>query len=284
MKILLTGAGGQLGRRFHLAASARHEVIALDRRGLDIARARDVDAAIAGHRPAVVVNAAAYNDVDGAETDPGGARAANVDGPANLAHAASRHGALLVHVSTDYVFDGRKGSAYDEDDAAAPLSVYGRSKLDGENAVREGSTRHVVARTAWVYEASGSNFPRRFLDLARAGRALRIVSDAVGSPTSAAHLAAAILKVIEDGGQGTFHLAGGGPGASRYEVALALFKTMDLSVDVTPVASSEFPQKAIRPAFSVLRTIRVPPVVLPPWQDGIEEFAREIRSLETSNR
>lgn len=278
MRILLTGAGGQLGRQL-LLQGGDHAITAHLRGELDIADLDAVRAAVSAARPDLVLNAAAFNDVDGAETHPDAAFAGNALGPRNLALAAAEAGAAVLHVSTDYVFDGAKGAPYHEFDRPAPLSAYGRSKLAGEVAVREMNPRHYVVRTSWVYEAQGKNFPKTLRALAAKQRELRIVSDVKGSPTSAVHLAAAILRLVDSGAFGTYHLAGGGEGASWYDLAVVFFRALGLDTRLVPVPASEFPRPAPRPAYSVLRTIQSPRIVLPPWQEGVAAFARELQAL-----
>ena len=206
MRVLVTGAGGQLGRALG-PALRDHEVTALTRAQLDITDPAAVREAVRAHGPDLVLNAAAYNAVDRAETDREGAFAVNATGPRLLAEAAAGAGAAILHVSTDYVFDGEKGAPYDESDLPNPLSVYGRSKLAGEEAVRASNPRHYVVRTAWVYAASGKNFPLTILGLAEKGP-VRVVDDQWGSPTYAPHLAQALAQLIVTGSFGTWHLAG----------------------------------------------------------------------------
>ena len=273
MRILLTGAEGQLGRQLR-RHGVHHEIAARSHRDLDITDIGSVRAVVSSVRPDIVINAAAYNDVDKAETDRDTAFAVNAAGPGNLAAASVEHGAALLHVSTDYVFGGGKGAPYDEDDAPDPQSVYAKSKLAGEDAVRATTPRHYVVRTAWVYEPSGKNFPNTLLALARTRKELRVVSDVKGSPTSASHLAMAILRLIESGAYGTCHLAGAGE-ASWFDLAAELFHALGSDVRLIPVPSSEFPRPAPRPRYSVLRTIRQPRILLPPWQEGLAEFARQ---------
>lgn len=277
MRILLTGAGGQLGRQI-LAQGRNHEITSLLRKDLDIARLEDVRAAVAAHKPDLVLNAAAFNDVDGAQRDPDAAFRGNALGPRNLSLAAAERGAAILHVSTDYVFDGQKDSPYHEYDEPAPLSHYGRSKLAGETVVRQLNQRHYVVRTAWVYEAKGKNFPRTLYALAQAQEELSVVSDVKGSPTSAVHLARAILNLIGTGAFGTYHLAGAGEGASWFDLAVHLFKCLEMDRVVLPVPSAAFPRPAPRPRFSVLRTIQEPQILLPEWREGVAEFARELKA------
>jgi len=276
VRILVTGARGQLGRALP-AALAGHEVIALGHAELDILRKDDVRAALLAERPQLVVNAAAWNAVDAAESDALAAIALNERGPRNLAQATANAGATLLHVSTDYVFDGETSVPYDEDAVPHPQSVYGRSKLAGEEAVRECNPFHYVVRTAWLYAARGKNFPLTMLKLAEKG-ALRVVNDQTGSPTYAPHLAAAIARLVEARAPfGTYHMAGSGA-ATWYELTRALFERMQIGAAVTPVTSGEFPRPAPRPRYSVLATIREPRIVLPPWQEGLAALAKELRA------
>ena len=277
MKILLTGAAGQLGRQIE-AQNRAHAVVACAHTDLDIANLASVREAVRAHQPDLVLNAAAFNDVDRAQADPDAAFVNNSLGPRNLALAATEAGAAILHVSTDYVFDGQKAAPYHEYDRPAPLSNYALSKLAGEVAVKELNPRHYVVRTAWVYEPKGNNFPKTLYFLALKHKEVKVVSDVKGSPTSAAHLARAILNLIETGAFGTYHLAGQGEGASWFDLATCFFRELHLDTVVLPVPSSEFPRPAPRPRYSVLRTIQQPQILLPPWQEGIAEFARDIKA------
>jgi dTDP-4-dehydrorhamnose reductase len=273
MKILVTGAAGQLGACLP-EALAGHEVVALARDRLDIANLTQVRLAVQSHRPHAVVNAAAYNRVDEAESDPDAAFRGNALGPRNLALATADAGIALVHVSTDYVFDGTATRPYHEYDATGPRSTYGASKLAGESAVRELNPRHFVVRTAWLYAAGGSNFPHTMLRLADRPE-VRVVSDQVGSPTYAPHLARALARLLGTGAFGTYHLAGAGA-ASWYELTRALYARRGIATPVVPVTTAEFPRPAPRPAYSVLTTIQDPRIVLPPWEEGLAEFCRAL--------
>ena len=277
MRILLTGAAGQLGRQMQKQGQG-HVITALTHKELDIANPAEVRDAVRAHKPDLVLNAAAFNDVDRAQADPDAAFLGNAIGPRNLSLAAAEAGAAVLHVSTDYVFDGQQATPYHEYDRPAPLSNYGRSKLAGEVAVRELNPRHYVVRTAWVYEVLGNNFPKTLYTLAKKQKEVKVVSDVKGSPTSAAHLARAILTLIETGAFGTYHFAGQGEGASWFDLATYFFRELRLDTSVVPVSVSEFPRPAPRPRYSVLRTIQQPQILLPPWQDGIAEFAREIKA------
>lgn len=275
MRILLTGAGGQLGTALR-ACLDPSQVVALGHGELDIADFAAVRAAVAAHAPDVVVNAAAYNKVDAAETDPEAAFRGNAVGPRNLALASAERGAAVLHVSTDYVFDGRGQRPYHEYDATGPRSAYGRSKLAGEEAVRAVNPRHYVVRTAWVYHHThAGNFPQTMLRLARDG-AVRVVSDQFGSPTYAPHLARALAALLDTGAWGTYHFAGAGE-ASWFELTRELFARMGVAADVTPVSTAAFPRPAERPRYAVLATIQEPRIVLPDWREGVAAFAAALR-------
>ena len=272
MRLLLTGAGGQLGRAVQ-AAFDGHHVSAFGHSDLDIADVMAVRDAVASCAPDLVVNAAAFNDVDGAEADGDTAFRVNAAGPANLATAAAEFGAAILHVSTDYVFDGTATRPYDEDSATNPQSVYGRSKWAGEEAVRAANPRHYVVRTAWLFHAEGKNFLNTMLGLASRG-GVRVVDDQTGSPTFAVHLAEAIARLVTTEAYGTYHLAGRG-GVTWFELTRTLYRLAGITTPVEPVTTAEFPRPARRPRYSVLTTIREPRILLPPWEDGVAAFVRQ---------
>jgi dTDP-4-dehydrorhamnose reductase len=273
MKVLITGAGGQLGSALQ-AALANDDITALTHAQLDIARLRDVNETMAVNRPDIVINTAAYTNVDGAETEWEEAYRCNALGPRNLALATASRNIPLLHVSTDYVFDGTSEKPYHEFDRTNPLSVYGKSKLAGEQAVADCNPRHYIVRTAWLYSPEGKNFPKTMLSLASRDE-VRVVSDQYGSPTYAPHLAKAIAELIETGAYGIYHLAGNG-GASWYELTLKLYRLCGIGTRVRPVATAEFPRPAVRPRYSVLTSIQDPQILLPPWEDGLAEFGRKV--------
>jgi dTDP-4-dehydrorhamnose reductase len=273
MKILIAGAGGQLGTA--LQAELRpHEIIALSHNALDICNFGATREALSAHRPAVVVNAAAYTAVDAAESDATGAYRLNSLAPRNLSIVTQDLGIPLVHLSTDYVFDGRGERPYHEYDATNPQSMYGRSKLAGEQAVAAHNPRHYIVRTAWLYHATGRNFPRTMLAQAEKPE-VRVVSDQYGSPTFAPHLAAAIHRLIETGAYGTWHLAGSG-GTSWFELTRQLYERAKIRTAVLPVATAEYPRLAPRPRYSILTSLQEPQIALPAWQEGVAEFVKAI--------
>jgi dTDP-4-dehydrorhamnose reductase len=259
--ILLFGAGGQLGRELARASMERGmPLVALSRADADIADATAVQSSIGRHKASIVVNAAAYTKVDAAETETEAARQGNEIGATVLAAASAAADVPLVHISTDYVFDGTKDGPYVEDDPIAPINAYGRTKVAGESAVREAARKHVILRTSWVYGEFGQNFLKTMLKLAATRDELRVVSDQHGCPTSTADLAAAILAIAprlaaNENVWGTYHYVGGGVTtwhgfASRIVTAQAPFTGR--VPRVTPITTSEFPTAARRPVNSVL--------------------------------
>lgn len=281
MKILLTGASGQLGHVLP-AALAGHEVVGLSRAELDITKLADVRAALAARRPALVINAAAYTNVDGAESDPEAAYRINALGARNLALATGAANLPLVHVSTDYVFDGTGQRPLHEFDPVNPQAIYGKSKLAGEQEIARLNPRHYIARTAWLYAAPVAptirNFPLTMLaQAAKPGvEAVRVVNDQFGSPTYAPHLAVAIAQLIQTEAYGVYHLAGRG-GASWHELTEALYSRCNIPLPVHAVSSAAYPRPAQRPKYSVLTTLQDPQILLPPWQEGLDEFVRQTR-------
>jgi dTDP-4-dehydrorhamnose reductase len=286
MRILIAGAQGQLARAMiELAPSAADvTAFAVGRPALDLTAPASVLSTLADFKPDVIVNAAAYTAVDRAEQEPDAAMALNAEGPRRLAEAAERMGAVLIHISTDCVFDGAKPTPYVEDDATAPLSVYGRSKLAGEDAVRAAAPRHIILRTSWVFSPFGSNFLTRMLGLARQQSELRVVDDRAGSPTYAPHLAEAILGVARAATAapqkniwGIYH--GAGTGAATWcgfarEIMRISGAHGGPSVPVVPITTAEYPTPANRPVNSRLdcsKLARVFGVALPPWQEGVAE-------------
>lgn len=278
MKILLTGAKGQLGQALqHTLAS--HTVTALDHLQLDITKLIDVRSMIHALRPDVVINAAAYNNVDGAETDPIAAYRGNALGPRNLAIATAAVDIPLLHVSTDYVFDGTSARPYHEFDRPQPISIYAASKLAGEDAVRSLNQKHYLVRTAWLYSAVGKNFAKTICALAQQQSEVRVVNDQVGSPTYVPHLAVAITELIQHGAFGIYHLPNQGA-VSWYELTCALYRQLKIMTPVHAITTPELPRPARRPAYSVLTTIQDPAILLPTWEEGVAAFAKAVRDGE----
>ena len=275
-KLLITGAQGQLGQALQ-AQFVDHEVVALDIHDLDISQLEPVRKALNHIQPDIVINAAAFTRVDQAETNPESAYRGNALGPRNLALATQEINIPLVHFSTDYVFDGRQSRPYHEFDRPHPLSVYGQSKLAGEEQVKNRNHRHFIIRTSWLYHVIGKNFPQTILRLASQGQ-VRVVSDQFGSPTFAPHLAQAVSRLLETESFGTYHLAGAG-GSSWYDFTNALYQACDICATVFPITTAEYPLPAPRPMSAVLMSLQDPLIRLPSWEDGVRDFAAQWKRL-----
>ena len=268
MRLLVTGAAGMLGRDVVAAAErAGHDVVALARRDLDIADADAVRAAIAAAAPDAVVNCAAWTDVDGAEADEDGATRINGAAAGNVAAAAP----FVVHVSTDYVFDGSATQPYVESDPTGPRTAYGRSKLAGELAVAEAGDQHAIVRSSWLFGVHGKNFVATMLKLAEDRDEVNVVADQIGCPTFTGHLAPALVEIAEQRLGGVLHVSGGGQ-CSWHELAQATFEEAGVSCTANPVTTAEFPRPAPRPAWSVLRSTRSDAPVLPYWRHGLTSY------------
>jgi dTDP-4-dehydrorhamnose reductase len=274
MKLLITGAAGMLGTDVQTAAlAAGHEVVALSRAELDISDRAAVLAAVAAERPDAVVNCAAYTNVDGAESDPDGAGAVNAAGAGFVAEAAAAAGAWVVHISTDYVFDGDKTTPYVESDPTGPRSVYGSTKLLGERAVALAAPeRHTIVRSSWLFGTGGPCFPATMLKLAAERDSLTVVDDQRGCPTFTGHLAVALVGLATDGRiPGVLHVAAAGE-CSWYEFAVEIMRASGVAIEVRPCSTDEFPRPARRPAYSVLRSERPEAPSLPDWRAGLGEY------------
>ena len=264
-----------LGRDVVRAAeAANHEVVPLARPELDLLDARAVRSALGRERPHAVINCGAWTDVDGAEADEPAATRLNGEAAGNLADAAAEVDAVVVHPSTDYVFDGTASRPYVESDPTSPINAYGRSKLAGEHAVAEANPRHFVVRTSWLFGAGGRNFVETMLGLAESGGPVLVVRDQVGCPTYTGHLAEALVRLIDGESYGLHHIAGGGE-CSWFEFANEIFARAGTETRAMSCTSDEFPRPAPRPAYSVLRTERDYGLELPPWQDGLASYLAE---------
>jgi dTDP-4-dehydrorhamnose reductase len=257
LKALVTGGEGQLALAWAAAAPAGWTVTALSRSALDIADEAAVHAVMATEAPDLILNAAAFTAVDRAESEPDQAWRVNRDGAANVARAAAARGARLVHISTDFVFDGAASRPYRPDDRTAPLGVYGASKLAGEAAVLAAAPGALIVRTAWLYSPGGTNFLTTMLRLMAGGGEVRVVADQIGTPTSTASLATSLWGLIEAQASGVLHVTDAGV-ASWYDFAQAIAEEalaaglLDAAPRVTPIATAQYPTPARRPAFSVL--------------------------------
>lgn len=297
MKILLTGRDGQVGFELQRSLAPLGEIVAVGRKDVDLADPGALRDVVRAARPDILVNAAAYTAVDKAESEPDLAAAINGQAPGVLGEEAKRLGALVVHYSTDYVFDGTRTGAYAEDDVPNPLSVYGRTKLDGERALAASGAGHLIFRTSWVYGAHGANFVKTILRLAGERDQLRVVADQFGAPTSAALIADVTAQVLgamrsrsagpmvgssghADFPSGLYHLTAGGR-TTWHEFASAIIARAAASgrslklgwADIQPITTADYPVAARRPANSSLDTARLRDafsLVLPDWRHGLD--------------
>lgn len=276
MKVIVTGAGGMLGGDVVSELVSRdHEVYALARANLDITDPADVEDALREIAPDVVVNCAAWTDVDGAEEDEQGAMRVNDTGAALVARVARDRGASILHVSSDYVFDGEKRAPYVESDMPRALSAYGRSKQAGETSVAVANPRHWIVRSSWLFGVRGRNFVETMLRLASEQPEVLVVSDQIGTPTYTRHLAPALADLIEGGSPyGIYHVAASGS-CSWFEFAQEIFDQTGTECRVMAATTEMLGRPAPRPAYSVLGTERDDVPELPDWRDGLREYLAE---------
>ena len=275
MKALLTGAQGLLGSTFQQHCPPQWNLIACGHSDLDILDPSAIQSALQHHQPELLINCAAYTAVDQAETEVDLAMQLNATGPSLLAKHTAEAGIPIVHISTDFVFNGEKRDAYCETDPLAPLSVYGHTKAIGERFIRQNNPEHLIVRTAWLYGDRAPGFPHLLLRLAERGT-LRVVTDQRGSPTYAPHLVSGLVQAVEQQCRGTLHLAGSGS-ATRYEWAQFLMQQFDTNVRVDPAVAADFPTPARRPENSVLESDHPSSIQLPHWHQGVQHFAERSR-------
>jgi dTDP-4-dehydrorhamnose reductase len=272
MKVLVAGAGGMLGRDFVASATnAGHDVVGLDRSRMDVADAESVRRQIDRERPDMVVNCAAWTDVDGAEEAEDRAFAVNGTGAGNVAAAAREVGAAVLYVSTDYVFDGEKGSPYVESDQPAPLSAYARTKLAGEEATAAANKRHFIVRSSGLFGVHGKNFVATMLRLGESMSEVTVVRDQVTAPTYTWHLAFGLTRLIDGIEYGIHHMAAAGA-CSWYEFAGEIFEQAKLDCRVLSITSEMYGQAAQRPPYSVMQSQREHAIRLPSWHDGLAGY------------
>lgn len=272
MKILVTGADGMLGQDLiEVSLAAGHEVRGLGRTDLDVTDPERVRDRLEIDRPDVVVNCAAWTDVDGAEDDPEAADLVNGEGAANVAEAAASVDARVLYVSTDYVFDGTKGEPYLESDPPAPTSAYGRSKLKGEEATLFANPRAFVVRTSWLFGAGGPNFVETMLRAGETEGKVLVVHDQVGCPTWTTHLSVGLVRLLDTDRFGIHHMAATGH-CSWYDFAREIFDRAAMEVVTLSATTEMLGRKAPRPAFSALESEYEDAIELPPWQEGLAGY------------
>ena len=286
-KILVTGAFGQLGTELRLLTEGRQDFIFSDIRSdeqvrrLDICDRKAVEKLIVDENIGAIVNCAAYTNVNAAETDTALCQLINATGPGVLARAALRHNAALIHISTEYVFDGRKASGYRETDRRHPLSAYGRSKRDGEDAVRHSGCRGLIIRTSWLYSPFGNNFVKTMLRLGAEKPEVGVVCDQIGSPTYARDLAEAILAILPRIGERhgkIYHFTNDGV-CSWADFAAAIMRNASLPCRVRPITTAEYPSPAVRPAHSTMskaKIVREFGIQLRPWEDSLRDCLKRL--------
>ncbi|MEE8431269.1 MAG: dTDP-4-dehydrorhamnose reductase [Candidatus Desulfatibia sp.] len=278
MRIMVMGGKGQLGSDCTQILEQKHNVISLDLEDIDVAIFADVEKKVADFLPEIIINCAGYTHVDNCETERELAWDVNVKGAENLAVGVQKHGGRLVHISTDYVFDGRKKipEPYVEDDELNPLSYYGITKLEGEKLVRETTDQHIILRTAWMYGVNGHNFLKTMLKLAvkNPKNEIKVVNDQYGSPTWSHRLALQITKLIDKNCRGTYHASAEGY-CSWYQLAKYFLEKMGVPHAVVPCSSAEYPTPAIRPQNSILENRRLKEMdinIMAAWQDDLDRF------------
>jgi len=276
MRVLILGSKGQLGRDLEIVFRETSKVVGYDLPEVDIADWERVRTTVHETKPDLVVNAAAYTDVEKAEDDPETAFRVNRDGAGFVATASAKEGIPVVYISTDYVFGGNKATPYEPEDPIHPLGVYAKSKAEGEAATREGTEKHFILRTAWLYGPGGNHFAEKIIRAARSRPELKVVEDEVGSPTHTLDLARAVHAIAQTEAYGTHHTVNAGS-CTRYEYAKAILQLAGLQVPMHPCSSSEFPTKAPRPAYSVLSTATFEAVTghkMRHWREALEDYMR----------
>ncbi|AFZ12674.1 dTDP-4-dehydrorhamnose reductase [Crinalium epipsammum PCC 9333] len=286
-RILIVGSAGQLGQELQQTLIPYGEVVAVDRKTLDLSQPDQIRELVQQVQPQIVINAAAYTAVDQAEKEPETARMINAIAPTILAQEVEKLKAILIHVSTDYVFDGSKNHPYTEEDITNPLSIYGQSKLAGEQGIQENCQSYLILRTAWVYGAYGkSNFVKTMLRLGSEREEVRVVTDQIGTPTWAKDIADAIAQVTSlKPDPGIYHYTNSGV-ASWYDFAVAIFEEaknlVPLKVQrVIPITTSEYPTPAQRPTYSVLSCRKISSVLNtnpPHWRQELRQMLKSVNS------
>ena len=283
MKIMITGGRGQLGADCTRVLQNIHEVMSIDLEELDITRLSDVETMVKDFTPDIILNCAAYTQVDNCETDTEQSWKINVTGTKNLVQSVAKHGGRFIHISTDYVFDGRKKvpEPYVEDDEPHPLSYYGITKYESEKVVRQTTDRHMIIRTAWLYGVNGYNFLKTMLKLAlgNPNNKIKVVNDQFGSPTWSHRLVLQIARIIDENGQGTYHATAEGY-CTWYELASYFLNKMEVPHTVIPCTSEEYPTPAPRPKNSILenRHLKEKGInIMKNWQEDLDQFVDDFK-------
>lgn len=274
MKILVTGAQGQLGTAIVRKLSGRFQIEAFNSRQLDISDEKQVLQIITQIKPAYIINCAAYNNVNQAELHSDKAIAVNELGVYHLAKAAELMGAVLIHISTDYIFDGQKKSPYIEEDMPNPLNVYGMSKYKGELLIQEMCSKYIILRTSWLYSEKENNFPHAILRLAKEKNHLKVISDHIGTPSNTEELARVIQELIEDGVYGIYNCSGNGQ-CSWYEFAKKTMELAGINCNIQPIKAMEYKEPAKKPAYSVLDNTKIQKVLgfsIRQWEEALEWY------------
>lgn len=276
MVVLVTGGAGQLGQALqHISGNyPQLEFVFCTSSELNIADLKNCEQVFEKHKPQFCINAAAYTAVDKAESEPEKAHSINVTGAQNLAEVCKKHDAVLLHVSTDFVFDGKKTTPYTEEDLPNPTGVYGKTKLEGEQVIQHLLEKHFIVRTSWVYSQFANNFMKTMLRLASERDSLSVVNDQIGTPTHAVDLAEALLTIILSGkpAYGIYNFSNEGV-CSWYDFAKEIFKVNDVQIQLNPIPTTSYPTPAKRPSYSVLDKSKIKEVfglTIKPWQKAIE--------------
>jgi dTDP-4-dehydrorhamnose reductase len=297
MKILLTGSKGQLGQEVQKAGiNAGLDIVSMDLPEIDITDYENLDRIFSELKPFMVINAAAYTAVDLAETQKNICHTVNVEGPANLTRLCGKNNAVLIHISTDYVFDGSGNKPYRENDPVSPVNVYGHSKAEGEKVVLVGAGKHIILRTSWLYGRYGKNFVKTMLRLGKEKKSIGVVNDQFGCPTCAYDLAEVIIVIVKRllGGKsnnsGIYHYCGNGI-TTWYEFAISIFQIAgELGLNnvpsVTPITTSQFPTAAKRPLYTALDCSKINKsfgVELKPWRQSLKKTIHQIADSQGWN-
>ena len=281
MNILITGANGMLAQDLKDTLMPEHELVMVDMNEFDICDEKSTHDFIVGERPEVVIHCAAYTNVDKAEDESELAYKVNAEGTRNIANSCRAANASLLYISTDFIFDGKNNKPYTTDDTnfLNPLNIYGKSKLQGEEHVKNICEKYFIVRTSWLYGKYGKNFVSTMLKLAQTHDTLKVVSDQIGRPTYAPHLSYAISRLIETNAYGTYHISNNGQ-CSWYDFAKEIFKIAELDMNVEPITSQEYGNKAVRPQYSVMDLTKIESLLgyeMKNWRCGLEDYIKAIK-------